>query len=119
MAFDNAGANDVSAAVSLLISSGVTSADTLRYVCSVTKAHSADSNKIGVFELCDQGVLTRAARRYRGVNVQGSEVLDLRAVRPDGVHWDFGRKYDRQFVMTILREQRPRWIISSPSVHGL
>ena len=41
-------------------------------------------------------------------------MLDLRTVRPDDVNWDFSREYDRQLAMKMVREQRPRWIISSP-----
>ena len=69
MIFDNAGISDFTDVASLLVSSGVTPADAQRYGCSVTKAHSADNDKICLFELYGQGGLSKAAKRYRGLNV--------------------------------------------------
>ena len=90
-----------------------------RFVCNAVKSKDSTSRPTGFFELYGQGGLTRAARRYKGLNVQGPEVLDLRTLRPDGQNWDFSRKKDRQWALKILREKKPKWVIAAPPMHGL
>ena len=92
--FEGLDAEDFTDVASLLVSHGVTQLDTHKFLTSVTK--SASQNEPATFfELYGQGGLSRAARRFRGLNVQGLEALDLRTQRPDGEHWDFTRKRDK------------------------
>ena len=99
--------------VSLLVPRVVTQVDAQRFVTSVTKAEHG-SGRTTFFELYGQGGLSRAARRYRGLNVQGLGVLDLRSHRPDGEPWGFTRKRDRAWALRVLRRQRPTWAIAAP-----
>ena len=82
--FEDTDANDFSDVVTLLISHGVDEVDAQRFVVAVVKGHSPDSQKTGVVELYGRGGLTKAATRFKGLNVQGVEVLDLGNLRPDG-----------------------------------
>ena len=84
-----------------------------RCVCNLARGKSQGSST-GIFELYGQGGLSRAARRYHGLNVRGLGVLDLRTLRPDGEHWDSTRAEDRAWVFKLLQQQRPKWAIASP-----
>ena len=109
-------ASDFTDVASLLVGHGVSEVDAQRFICSVVKAHQgAEPRKaVGFFEVYGQGGLTRAARRYRGLHVQGLQVMDLRTVKPDGEPWDFTQAKDRRLAMRLVREQKPTWIIAAP-----
>ena len=109
-------ADDFTDVVTLLLGHGVPEVEAQRFVCSVVKAsRSAEAkNAVGFFEVCGQGGLSRAARRHRGFNVEGLQVMDLRTLRPDGEPWDFTRAKDRRWAMRLVREQKPLWIIAAP-----
>ena len=99
----------------MLVGQGVSEVDAQRDGCSIVKAPKCDNDKsVCVYELHGQGGLTKAARRFRGLNLEGLQVLDLRGLRPDGEAWDFSRKKDRQWVLRLIQEQRPMWIIGAP-----
>ena len=113
--FEGLDQHDFSDVVSMLMAHGVNAIEAQRYVCSIVKADSgSESNPIGFYELYGQGGLTRAARRFKGMNIEGLQVLDLRGTRPDGENMEFPRKKERQGVLRLVREQMPRWIIGAP-----
>ena len=98
----------------MLVSNGVQPVDAQRLVTSLAKGTSINGEPTGFFELYGQGGLSKAAKRFKGLNVRGLEVLDLRSARPDGVNWDFTRQSDRLWALRLLREQQPMWVIASP-----
>ena len=111
--FEDLDENEFSQVVTLLVSHGVDEVDAQRFVCSAVKGQS-QNEPTGFFELYGRGGLSKAAKRYRGLNVEGLQVLDLRTSRPDGEAWDFTRKHDRHWALRLLREQQPTWVIAAP-----
>ena len=91
MVFEDADENDFRDVVSLLISHGVEPIEAQRYVTSVVKPKPCDDASATFFEVYGQGGLTRAAKRFPNLNVQGLEVMDLRSLKADGTPWDFLR----------------------------
>ena len=109
-------ADDFANVASLLVGHGVPDVDAQRFVCSIMEASQSSEPRTaaGFFEVYGQGGPTRAARRYKGLNVHGLQVMDLRALRADGEHWDFTRIKDRRWAIRLVREQKPLWSIAAP-----
>ena len=112
--FDGADENDFKSVVTMLVAHGVQVVDAQRFVTSMVKGKPCNNDATGFFELYGRGGLSKAARKYRSLNVEGLEVLDLRTARPDGECWDFTRKEDIAWAMRLLREQQPMWVIAAP-----
>ena len=48
------------------------------------------------------------------LNCKGLAAFDLRTQKPDGSHWDFKRKQDREEARAIVLMLKPKWIVGSP-----
>ena len=112
--FEGAKEDDFSSVVTMLVGHGVQPIDAQRFVTSLVKGESGNEDATGFVELYGQGGLSKAAKRFKGLNVRGLEVLDLRSARPDGESWDFTRQSDRLRALRLLREQQPMWVIAAP-----
>ena len=85
--FEGADEGDFTSVVAMLVGHGVQAIDAQRLVTSMVKGTSFNQGKTGFFELYGRGGLSRAARRHKGLNVQGLEVLYIKSQSPDGESW--------------------------------
>ena len=112
--FEDANEDDFTSVVSMLVCNGVQAIDAQRLVTSMVKGVSFSESKTGFVELYVRGRLTRAAGRYKGLDVHGLEVWDLRKARPDGETWRCSRLADRRWALKLLREHQPMRVIAAP-----
>ena len=59
--------------------------------------------------------MTEANNKRRSLNLSGLNAFDLRALKPDGTHWNFNDQADRRLAQKMIDEDDPDWIVGSPS----
>ena len=84
--------HDSGEAVDNLILNDVDPVAANRYVVAAVKSKE---DPLTFYELYGRGGLTHTAKKFPDLNVQGLRVMDLAARKPDGTHWDFSRRRDR------------------------
>ena len=89
---------------------GVETVQATRFICGLREAPEQT-----FLEVYGQGRIVEEAHKHRcDLNLRGLDALDLRTLRPDGTHWDFRLKQNREDAEAMVRRLKPRWLIGSP-----
>ena len=59
--------------------------------------------------------MQEAITSRRDLNLKGLHAMDLRTQRADGTIWDFSQPKHRQDALRMQKNEKPRWMIGSPS----
>ena len=112
---DDSGDHEMIAIMDALQTLGVGPTKANRFSAKVMRVSAQPLNPTFV-EMYGCGNIVNAANHVlRNLNVDGLNAFDLRTAKPSGEAWDFSRRSDRKLALEYVQEQKPTWIIGSPS----
>ena len=102
------------ALVDVLVTYGVMPHDAITAVRRMAASSSEVMSPTTFTELYGSGNVKAAASIYGHLNIDGLNVLDLRAIHADGHHWDSTKASHRKEARQKIADENPDWVIGAP-----